>query len=116
MAHRFPSKQHDSLDDSVAKFIGKHRLSLDRVCFAIAGPVSQGRVATTNVAWVVDASRLAKLLGLDKVTLLNDLEAIGYGLAELRPEDVAVVNPGAPVAAGNMGMIPAGTGLGPAGC
>lgn len=112
----FPSREHDSLEEIVAKFTAEHRLPIDLACLAIAGPVSQGRVLTTNLAWVVDAKRLAHALGLEVVSLINDLEAIGHGLAALGADDLASLNAGAPGAAGNFAIIAAGTGLGEAGC
>ncbi len=115
-ADTFPSKEHDSLDAIVLKFLGKHPTALARACFAIAGPVRDGRVATTNLAWTVDAARLAQQHRLERVDLINDLEAIGHGLPHLAPEDLATLRPGAPGASGNRAIIAAGTGLGEAGC
>lgn len=112
----YPSKEHDSLHEIVDKFTGEHSVPIQTACFAIAGPVDQGRVATTNLAWVVDAKRLAESLKLEHVALLNDLEAIGYGLADLDDKDLAVLNQGAQASVGNLAIIAAGTGLGQAGC
>jgi len=115
-ASTYPSREHDSLADIVAKFVAEHRPRVAAACFAIAGPVSKGRVATTNLAWTVDAGHLARLLGLGDVQLINDLEAIGHGLAGLAPDDLVTLNPGAAGAEGNRAIIAAGTGLGEAGC
>ena len=112
----YPSKEHDSLDDIVSQFKREHRFSIEKACFAIAGPVNERRVATTNLAWLVDAVRLAKSLGLPRIGLLNDLEAIGYGLTELADTDLATLNEGTSAASGNIGIIAAGTGLGQATC
>ena len=112
----YPSREHDSLDVIVGKFIAEHGSPVTSASFAIAGPVSEGRVATTNLAWLVDSGRLASRLGLEAVQLINDLEAIGHGLAELGPEDIATISSGAEGAQGNRAIIAAGTGLGEAGC
>ncbi len=112
----YPSKEHDSLDNIVSQFQREHRISIKKACFAIAGPVTDGHVATTNLAWLVDAERLAKSLGLRRIGLINDLEAIGYGLTELTDNDLATLNEGTPAASGNIGIIAAGTGLGQATC
>lgn len=85
-------------------------------CLAIAGPVSKGRVAPTNLAWNVDGGRLARLLELPHVDLINDLEAIGHGIGELAPGDLVTLNRGAEHGEGNRAIIAAGTGLGQAGC
>lgn len=110
----YPSQEHASLEAIVAAFTAAHGGRVERACFAIAGPVSAGRVVGTNLAWVVDGHRLARALGLGSVALINDLEAIGYGLPALGAADLATVNAGAPQARGNLAIIAAGTGLGEA--
>ena len=44
--------------------------------------------------WTVDGSRLAQKLALKTVTIINDLEAIAYGVDVLEPKDLAVLNEG----------------------
>ncbi len=112
----YSSTEHESLAAIVAQFTAAHRHKVEAACFAIAGPVKDGKVATTNLAWVVDSERLAQLLKLRKVELINDLEAIGHGLEQLAPEDLATLNSGAGGGKGNRAIIAAGTGLGQAGC
>jgi len=111
----FPSGSHRSLDEIVARFLAAHRQPIEAACFGIPGPVRDGRVTTTNLPWEVDAKRLAVLLALETVALINDLEAHAYGVAALEPADLHVLNAGAPPAAGNRAIIAAGTGLGEAG-
>ena len=82
---------------------------------ASPGPVRDGRVQVTNLAWPVDASILGMTLGLDQVLLLNDLEANAWGLAALGDDDFHVLNEGRPGATGNAAVCSAGTGLGEAG-
>jgi glucokinase len=115
-ARTFPSREHASLEEIVEAFRADHPLPVDRACFAVAGPVSEGRVPTTNLPWIVDAERLARAAGVRAVSLLNDLEAIGYGLPELDAADLATLNEGDPTARGNLAVIAAGTGLGEASC
>jgi glucokinase len=63
----------------------------------------------------VDSGRLADILAVPKVTLLNDLKANAYGLRHLGPTDFAMLQAGAHDAAGNQAILSAGTGLGCAG-
>src|SRR5262245_21582759 len=112
---RYASAGHDRLEEIVRVFQSSHRLSIDRACFAVAGPVIGGRSDAPNLPWSVDASLLAREIGLASVGLLNDLEANAYGIPELGPEDFAVLNAGSTTAAGNQVVISAGTGLGVAG-
>jgi glucokinase len=116
IVNTYHSKEFLSLDDIVGQFLLAHPLPIEKACFAIAGPVDEGRVATTNLAWLVDAVRLAGSLKLNAVALINDLEAIGYGIAEPEKKDFTLLNEGSPLSRGNLAIIAAGTGLGQAAC
>ena len=110
----FKSRDHSSLDEMVLAFINQARSPVDRACFGVAGPVKDGRISASNLAWIVDSRTLARILHLEKVYLLNDLQAIAYGVMALSPADVVVLRQGQPMP-GNRGVIAAGTGLGEAG-
>jgi glucokinase len=111
----YPSRDYSGLDAIVRTFVAQHRVSVEQACFGIAGPVKDGRAVTPNLPWVVDAADLSRLLGLEEVALINDLEANTYGIAALEAEDFVVLSPGAPYPQGNIAVIAAGTGLGEAG-
>jgi glucokinase len=111
----YPSRRHSGLDEIVAAFLDEVPGRLLHACFGVAGPVREGRVETTNLPWVVDARLLAARLGLDRVLLVNDLEANAWGLAVLPDADLAVLQPGQAASTGNAAVISAGTGLGEAG-
>jgi glucokinase len=111
----FPSADHASLDAIVRAFLAAHDLTVQHAGFGVAGPVVHGRAEVTNLPWTIDANSLARTLDVNSVSLINDLEAIAYGIPALRPEDFLVLNPGAPDATGNAAVIAAGTGLGVAG-
>ncbi len=55
----------------------------EHACIAAAGPVQNGSVKLTNHAWTISARALPDT----KVTLLNDLQAMGHALAPLGPRD-----------------------------
>ena len=112
---RLPSREHASLEEIVEQFLAKVGGPVQRACFAVAGPVSEGRVAATNLAWIVDTGSLARVVGLETIRLINDLEAIAHGLGELGDADVALLHAGHPSREGNRAIIAAGTGLGEAG-
>jgi glucokinase len=111
----FPSRAYSDLDSIVRAFMKEHNAPVDRACIGVAGPVRQGRCETPNLAWVVDAHRLAAETGLPSVALINDLEANAYGISQLAPGDFAVLSEGKPDPEGNAALIAAGTGLGEAG-
>jgi glucokinase len=79
--------------------------------FGVAGPVYEGRVVATNLPWQVEARALAEALGGAPVTLLNDIEALGFAVESLEPRSLATLNAGQQ-GPGNRAIVAAGTGLG----
>jgi len=67
-----------------------------------------------NLGWLIDAASLGHALDIERVVVLNDLEATGYGIAVLPPDQLMVLNPGVPVRESNAALVAAGTGLGEA--
>jgi glucokinase len=111
----FPSPEFAGPVEIVRKFLDIHKHAVEAACFGLPGAVVNGRVETTNLPWVVEASHMAAELGLKHVQLINDLYANAHGIAQLAESDFVVLNPGVPQPAGNRALISAGTGLGEAG-
>lgn len=83
-------------------------------CLGVAGPVRDNRCQVTNLPWVVDAAQLAADLCLPQVAIINDLEAVGWGLDQLADEQLLCLNAGEPDPRGNQSIVAPGTGLGEA--
>ncbi len=111
----FSSGDFPDLLPIVQKFLQMHSASVEKACFGIAGPIHNGKCQATNLPWVVDGDKLAQVLKLEHVQLLNDLEANAWGLRVLKPEDFLLLQAGDPKQKGNAALISAGTGLGEAG-
>jgi glucokinase len=111
---KMPSADYPSLQAMVREFLTKAKQPIDSACFAIAGPVIEGRVKTTNLPWIIEQDSLALELNLDvkSVHLINDLEAIAHAVPILRPGDVSTINVGNSVPKGTIAVIAPGTGLG----
>ncbi len=107
---QFPAKEYSGLEEIVKEFLGTDRVSA--ACFGVPGPVRDGRLRLTNLPWTLDSRELAKNLAIDHVFLINDLEANGYGVAELGPDQIYTLSQGDASQIGNRGLIAAGTGLG----
>jgi glucokinase len=107
---QYPAKEYSGLEEIVKEFLGTDRVSA--ACFGVPGPVRDGRLRLTNLPWTLDSRELAKNLAIDHVFLINDLEANGYGVAELGPDQIYVLSDGDASQIGNRGLIAAGTGLG----
>jgi len=115
-AQQYHSREYPSLEAVVTQFLTEHSLSVNAACLGIAGPVIDGTVKTPNLPWTVDARRLAGQLSLEKVLLINDLEASAWSLAALSKSDLVALSPGDGIdRAAHRAVIAAGTGLGEAG-
>lgn len=112
---RYPSTAFDSLDQIVRRYCGETGLICRFAAFAVAGPIQNRCCETTNLPWTLDADQLEASFGFAGVYLLNDLEAVAWGVDALGPQDLAVIHPGAGAAEGNACVVAAGTGLGQAG-
>jgi glucokinase len=73
--------------------------------------VAYNRCETTNLPWTVSGANVSAALGGAEVTLVNDLEAAGWGATTLGAGDFDILQRGDDVP-GNRAMISAGTGLG----
>ena len=67
-----------------------------------------------NLSWILDEQEISVALGIEQVTLINNLAATAHGMLTLPPEELMVINPGISEAKGNIALIAAGTGLGEA--
>jgi glucokinase len=111
----YPSKEHNGLSEIVADFVKTEGIPAQSACFGVAGPVRGGRSKISNLPWVIDSRELATQLRLRTVGLINDLEALAYGLDMLGSNDFVTISEGACDAEGNMAVVSAGSGLGEAG-
>ena len=109
----FASKDYYDFDEILSLFLANCG-TLSAACFGVAGPVINQRCQTTNLPWVLDAEQLKLKLGIERVKLLNDLEAMALGMLHLQEHDFVELNPNAQEQAGNIAVIAAGTGLGEA--
>jgi glucokinase len=108
----FDSQGHPSLQAIVREFLSAGREKVRSFAVGVAGPVVRGRSQVVNLRWPVDAKKLARALGLERVTVLNDLEATAWGISQLGSRQLVNLTPGLRGGTGNAAVIAAGTGLG----
>ena len=114
---KFPAAEYSSLDVVVQEFLkdaADAKKEIVAACFGCPGPVRDGRLKLTNLPWTLDARDLAKSLDIEHISLINDLEANGYGIPELTPDSIFTLQAADVGAIGHRGLIAAGTGLGEA--
>jgi glucokinase len=111
---RYPSREHKGLEEIVADFVRVTGAKPTAAGFGIAGPVVDNHVRTGNLPWVIDGATMAKQLGLERVRLMNDLEAAAFGISVMGPEDMETLHAGVSAPQAPRVVIAAGTGLGEA--
>ena len=100
--------------DDFTRGISAGQTPIESACFGVAGPVLGETAELTNATWRIDGPNIAERLRLARVALLNDLQAMAYGVPVLRESEVHTLQEGEVDPWGNIGLIAAGTGLGEA--
>ena len=108
----YPSDEYPNLETLARDFLAGVDFPIRDASFGVAGPVVNGHVKTTNLPWEMDETDLRKALGLQQVSLLNDLESIGNAIPRLDKDDLHVINEGQAETGGAIAIIAPGTGLG----
>lgn len=113
----FVTLEYDALEPMVREFLHAQNIEprrIDAACFGVAGAVTEQVARLTNVPWLVDGPALAEAFGFKRLRILNDLEALAYGVPVLDPSELKSLQVGVPLPEGNAAVIAAGTGLGEA--
>ena len=79
--------------------------------FAVATAVGEGRIELTNSAWAFTRGDVERALGLDRLLLLNDFEALALALPSLGAHQLRC-HGATPLARGTLAVLGPGTGLG----
>jgi glucokinase len=111
----YASGDYHNLTDIGRAFLDKIDHTPGAAGFGLAGPVRGRQCRITNLPWLIDADALEKELDIPTVILLNDLEAVAWGIDALGNGDCVTLQPGLDPASGNRCVIAPGTGLGEAG-
>ncbi|MBU0499672.1 MAG: glucokinase [Gammaproteobacteria bacterium] len=112
-----PSADYATFQAALDAFLdsaGGESRGLTSACFAMAGPVEGTIGRVTNLPWVLESQKLSDRLSGLPVRLINDFEAIGWGLEVLAPKQIHALQEGSPLAGAPRALIGAGTGLGQA--
>lgn len=110
-----PCADYPGLADAVRGYLVKVKNTepLRRAAIAIAGPVTGDIFKMTNHPWAFSVTETAAALGLEKLHLMNDFEALARAVPHLKPEDIKhVCGPALPKPDAPKGIIGPGTGLG----
>ena len=111
---RFPSRLHGEFSALTRDFLRRQNLPIGCACFGVAGPVRDGRAVFTNLDWRLEEKGLAAEIGVPRVLLLNDVQALALEAPLLAETDLQTLQGGSPSAEGAAVIVAPGTGLGEA--
>lgn len=114
LVQSFATTEYPGLPAIIEEFFAARggRVDLTASVFGVAGPIIDQSAEMTNVDWRVDARELDHALGIARVRLLNDLQAMAYAVPVLDAGELHELQEGRRHPDGNMCLIAAGTGLG----
>ena len=113
----YTTLDYPSLSAMISSFLGATGVRPQEVqfcCVGVAGPNVKQVAKLTNVPWLIDGRELMAHTGIRRAWILNDVEAMAYGVPALRPDELHVLQQGEFNADGNACLLAAGTGLGQA--
>ena len=90
----FHSAGYQGLQPIVEAFLAATGAHATSACFDLAGAVIGGRARLTNLPWEVEETGLCRGLNLQRVSLLNNLQAIAHAADHLRPGETVQINAG----------------------
>lgn len=114
---RFDSASYNSFSSIVEQFLREEKKhSIKAACFGIAGPIQETprgqSVKVTNLPWEIHGPELKRRFKIARLRLINDFQAIGYGIEALKKKDLVMLQKGRPAKQGPRVVLGAGTGLG----
>lgn len=109
----FNSAEFPGVEEVVQTFLRKHNARVSKVCIGIPAPIVDGKARPANLAWELDEARLANMLDIKAVRLVNDLVATTAAIPFLSEEDLIVLHRGELAGTEKIyGVLAPGTGLG----
>ena len=116
-SREYVTLDYASLSAMITTFLGATGVRPQEVqvaCVGVAGPNIKQVAKLTNVPWAIDSRELMATTGIRRAWILNDVEAMAYGVPALRADELKVLQTGEFNADGNACLMAAGTGLGQA--
>lgn len=113
----YTTLDYPSLSAMVSTFLGAtgtRPTEVQFACVGVAGPNVKQVARLTNVPWLIDGRELMASTGIRRAWILNDVEAMAYGVPALRADELQILQGGEFNADGNACLMAAGTGLGQA--
>ena len=110
---KFRNSDFNNFDEVIEKYLSISDDNLiNRMCIAAAGIISKTTVEMSNLNWKITVPSLQKAANIDKVLIINDLQAQGYALDFIKPKDLETLIEGSHAAAPNDTKLVCGMGTG----
>ena len=93
----------------------EHGMKIKKCCLSAAGPIKGGVCRLTNARLVIDTKRVLSNTRLERFHIINDFQAIGYGIEPMELFDrrsFSLIKRGNMIKSSIKAVIGAGTGLG----
>ncbi len=105
---------HFAVNEALNYVEKNYKIKITKACFGLAGVLSANKDSAkiTNVAWNISKKTLIKNTKFKKILLINDFEAVGYGINMLTKKDVKQIKKAKKVPKAPIVVVGAGTGLG----
>ncbi len=112
----YTTKDFASFSDMANRFIADYSLSnIAKIAVAVPGPVIAGKSEPQRLSWKLDAEEIKRQTNVNKVYLINDLEASAYGLGNDDESCFLTIHNSDDFVPGNVAVLAPGAGLGEAG-
>lgn len=108
----YASVDFGGLTEVVGRYLEKTDADPRVAGFGVAAPVREGTARFANLDWWVRREALSRRVGIDRIRILNDFEALCHALPLLGSGGVADLLEGQPAPDGAVAVLGAGTGLG----
>ena len=87
--HKFRNSDFNNFDEVIKRYLSiSDEHSISRMCIAAAGIISDTTVEMSNLNWKITVPSLQKTAKIDEVFIINDLQAQGYALDFIEPNDL----------------------------
>ncbi|WP_460273462.1 glucokinase [Celeribacter sp. ULVN23_4] len=89
---RYSNRKFPGLESVLRQYVeDEGGVDCKGACVALAGPVRDGVGTMTNLDWTIDHDTLRRATQAEHVSILNDLQAQGYALGLVAPENMRSV-------------------------
>ncbi|TKI02949.1 glucokinase [Martelella alba] len=110
--HTYSSKDYDTLEAVITRYLAGQNIAVSEACIAIACPITGDRVEMTNNPWSFSIREMKAHLGLARLEVINDFTAVSMAVPMLGAGDIEQFG-GGPAKEGHpIAVYGAGTGLG----